>query len=408
MRQIAALAMVFVASRPALAAQKLCVNPNGSGGCFAEIQQAIDSAGASATVTIASGTYSGNLRIGNGLKLTHLALHGAGAATTTINGTGMGPVISINGAEVTISGVTIQNGASGFGGGIFVEGSSGTPKKKPPAHPKVFGSLTVSQCIVTNNQAPPGDNEEGGGIYAEDAPVTVLGSSITNNQAAYGGAIGFSSQSFPKALTIMNTTIAVNSASTDGGALEIVGAKLVTIRDTTISGNTSGRAAGISLLFSELVSIADSTISNNSASNGVGAIDDEGTDVTLNNVTITGNDAGTGAESTTGGIQTASSQVVVDVSNTIIGDNSGPLYPDCNATLTSGDFNLITSVMGCTITGETVHNITGENPDLGPLQNNGGGTETQALLSGSPPLAPVILRQIPAKAIDACRLTSVA
>jgi hypothetical protein len=39
---------------------------------------------------------------------------------------------------------------------------------------------------------------------------------------------------------------------------------------------------------------------------------------------------------------------------------------------------------GATITGITTHNILGQNPLLGPLQDNGGPTFTMALLPGSP------------------------
>ena len=39
---------------------------------------------------------------------------------------------------------------------------------------------------------------------------------------------------------------------------------------------------------------------------------------------------------------------------------------------------------GCTITGDLTGNITGQDPLLGPLQNNGGPTETHALLPDSP------------------------
>ncbi|MCA9327004.1 primosomal protein N' [Candidatus Saccharibacteria bacterium] len=44
----------------------------------------------------------------------------------------------------------------------------------------------------------------------------------------------------------------------------------------------------------------------------------------------------------------------------------------------------ITNVNGCTINGDTTGNLTGVDPILGPLQNNGGSTLTQALLAGSP------------------------
>ncbi len=49
------------------------------------------------------------------------------------------------------------------------------------------------------------------------------------------------------------------------------------------------------------------------------------------------------------------------------------------------NYNFIGDSTGCTLTGKTTNNLTGD-PQLGPLGNNGGNTETQALLVGSPAL----------------------
>jgi hypothetical protein len=50
----------------------------------------------------------------------------------------------------------------------------------------------------------------------------------------------------------------------------------------------------------------------------------------------------------------------------------------------SNDYNFIGNPADCTLTGKKIkHNLTGD-PLLGPLQNNGGTTDTQALLAGSP------------------------
>ena len=73
------------------------------------------------------------------------------------------------------------------------------------------------------------------------------------------------------------------------------------------------------------------------------------------------------------------------VHNTIIAgnlaDGSGP---DCIGALASSGYNLIEDTSDCTITGDLAGNIVGADPRLGPLQNNGGATDTHALLAGSP------------------------
>src|SRR5258705_13100410 len=45
---------------------------------------------------------------------------------------------------------------------------------------------------------------------------------------------------------------------------------------------------------------------------------------------------------------------------------------------------MIETPANCLISGSTFGNLTGQDPRLGPLQFNGGATQTQALLAGSP------------------------
>ena len=67
-----------------------------------------------------------------------------------------------------------------------------------------------------------------------------------------------------------------------------------------------------------------------------------------------------------------------------------PLPPepdDCYGFLHSSGYNLIETTSNCTIFGlggDLTGNVTGQDPLLGPLQDNGGPTQTQALLADSP------------------------
>src|SRR6185295_4239186 len=47
------------------------------------------------------------------------------------------------------------------------------------------------------------------------------------------------------------------------------------------------------------------------------------------------------------------------------------------------DYNLIETTAGCSFTGSVVNTYSGVDPNLGPLQDNGGPTQTFALLPGS-------------------------
>ena len=118
------------------------------------------------------------------------------------------------------------------------------------------------------------------------------------------------------------------------------------------------------------------TVIGNTASNVGGGIANSST-MTLTNSTVTSNSAVRG-----GGIYNPGAG---DLNNTIIAaNNATSADPDCSGTLTSKGHNLVQDTSGCTITGDLTGNITGQDPLLGPLQNNGGPTLTHALLPGSP------------------------
>jgi hypothetical protein len=53
-------------------------------------------------------------------------------------------------------------------------------------------------------------------------------------------------------------------------------------------------------------------------------------------------------------------------------------------TLNSLGHNLIETMDNCALSGTTLGNIIGPDPRLGPLQNNGGSTDTQVPLADSP------------------------
>ena len=149
----------------------------------------------------------------------------------------------------------------------------------------------------------------------------------------------------------------------------------LTINNSTVAGNgccggSGGSGGGISN--SGTLTINNSTVSGNSSigfANG-GGILNRGT-LTINNSTISGNTARYG-----GGIETY--QASTATQNSIVANNSGG---NCQGTMTSNGYNL-SSDGSCNFNG--TGNLNNTDPKLGPLQNNGGPTQTQALLSGSP------------------------
>ncbi|NEO87660.1 MAG: CHAT domain-containing protein [Spirulina sp. SIO3F2] len=301
-------------------------------------------------------------------------------------GNGGGGIFS--GGNLTLTNVTVTgNSASNLGGGI-----------------DSLGALTLTNSTVTNNSA--GGN--GGGIRSAGA-VTLSSSTVANNSASTSGG-GILSTS---TLNLANSTVSGNTASGDGGGL--LSTSSMTLTDSTVAGNfANGQGGG---LFSQgPLTLTRSTVSSNStgsstSSHGGGAFASGA--ATLTNTTISGNLAGSsggGLYSTGGDLNINNSTIAFNtangngggisafgapngqITNTIVANNqdtSGGNGPDFRADLSSMtvQHNLITSTAGIsapTLTNGVNGNIIGQDPLLGPLQNNGGSTQTHALLPGSP------------------------
>ena len=174
-------------------------------------------------------------------------------------------------------------------------------------------------------------------------------------------------------LTVTSTTVADNTtlnANRPGGGIYSVGT--LTVNSSTISGNSSS-AWGGGITNNATLVLNNSTISGNTAVQNGGAIDQGAGTMTVNNSTISSN---TG--SSTGGIKITSGSGTIK--NTIVASNS---FSQCLVftTITSAGHNLSgDSSCSFTATGD----LQNTNPLLGPLADNGGPTQTHALLAGSP------------------------
>lgn len=264
---------------------------------------------------------------------------GAATATTILDGGGQGSVITstLTTSTITISNVTLYHGGgNGDGGGIY----------------HCTGTMTLLNSVITggNVVGGRGPNGYGGAIYnCPGSILTIVDTSITNNTGNAGGGI------------------------CNGGAL--------TILDSTFSGNTARRYNGGGAIFNYgVLTIGNSTISGNRALHGVGGGIDNGFLVggtgrlAINSSTITDNSAG----AFQGGGLYNLHNVPEFLANTIIANNTGG---NCSGFLFSRGYNLI-SDSTCHLHGPGDRNSV--DPKLGPLQNNGGPTQTMALLEGSP------------------------
>jgi CSLREA domain-containing protein/uncharacterized repeat protein (TIGR01451 family) len=351
----AALALALIAPAAGQAAT-FTVNttadaPTTPGGCTTEpvcsLRDAIQRAGESADpedlVVVPAGTYpieAGELATGGSGSLT---IRGAGARSTVVDARGTSRVFNVGGEKVAIEGMTITGGSAteivgealtGDGGGILAYS----------ADELLLNAVNVSGNVATQN---------GGGISAppesgEKTAITITNSTIANNKVTGGLIEGL------------------------GGGLYVLGK--FTMVNSTVTGN-SAESTGLVVQGGGVLLAIDPAST-------------EGSEGTIVNSTIAGNSVGTGGVGAGLAVynpEPAMGSGALAAKNTILAGNSGPAGPsNCAvvAMLTS-DHNL-SSDGTCAFTDPGSKQ--NANPLLGALANNGGETDTMALLEGSPAL----------------------
>ncbi len=248
-----------------------------------------------------------------------------GSADITISGDNQYHVFEVgSGAKLTLSNLTVAHSTAFRGGGIH---NSGT--------------LTVSNSTLSDNRA----GGAGGGIYNLAGTVTVSNSTLSGNSAnsseSGGGIFNYNGGT----LEVSNSTLSGNSAPIAGG---IYNAGTATVSNSTLSGNSASLfGGGIDNLW--MLEVSNSTLSGNSAPNGGGGIQNGGgATATLKNTIV--------AKSLSGG--------------------------SCSGIITNGGYNLDSD--NTCFFGTNNNSLSGVDPMLGPLADNGGPTKTHALLAGSP------------------------
>jgi CSLREA domain-containing protein/uncharacterized repeat protein (TIGR01451 family) len=329
----------------------------------------------------------------------------------TLSGGGAVPVLSVAaGANLILDGLTISDGrADGdFGGGVLNRGTLEIDDVAFTNNQANSGGAIYNSGVVTITASMFRDNTASanggsvvnagtghmqisgstfsassagvlGGAIFNTGTINLSNSSLGGNQASFGGAI----ESLSGSITITNSAIGDNHTSQDGGGIQNQGT--LSIVGSTISGNSADGIAG-GLQNSGSLALTNSTISGNRARQHGGGIANLGT-LSLNNATIANNSADANGDGSGdgGGIFTNAGSSIT-LKNTLLAQNvdRGGQAPDCAGVLTSQANNMIQQLAGCTIVGDPTGNITGLDPLLGPLADNGGATLTQALLPGSP------------------------
>jgi uncharacterized delta-60 repeat protein len=330
----------------------------------------------SGTLDIINCTLSGNSAVGgNG----------------SIGGSGIGGAIlnaddgTLNIINSTLSGNTARGGTfigsngggGGFGGGGVIFNHA--------------GAMNLTNSAFVGNAATTGDfhkvgasgetafinGAEGGGILNGDpgGVITINGCTLSNN-SANGGTY------------LVESGIVTTAVGSQGGAI-FISSGAVIITNSTLSGNSanpgafSGGGQGVGLDSSggavvnfATLNVNSSTISGNSATG------------------VTGRNGGESGKGVGGGIFTfnpSSKPTTTNARNSIIARNTATDGPDASGALTSQGFNLIGNNKDANISPAQASDQIGTpaspiDPLLAALANNGGSTQTMALLAGSPAL----------------------
>jgi hypothetical protein len=159
----------------------------------------------------------------------------------------------------------------------------------------------------------------------------------------------------------------------------------VTLTHSTISGNSAFLGGGGGIFNGDgPLTLTNSTVSGNSVGlSGGGIFNRDGT-LTLTHSTVSENVAGA-ADGGGGGIFSIGG--LVTLAHTVVAGNTTESDSDCSGSLTSLGHNLVGEGTGCPSDGPgdlTVNPAEVFATVLDPLENNGGPTQTQALLPGSP------------------------
>ena len=348
------------------------------------------------TILVPAGIYTltrvayDNTALRGDLDLIHdVTIQGAGAGLTIVDGNGAVTADRVfevlpTAQNVTLNGLTIRDGHPNAmapswgkqGGGIYAAGLhvvlsdvilEDNQADAGAALTAAFlsaGSLLLDHVIVRDNQAAM----SGGGLLLNQyANADIAFSQIYSNTAQYGAGLigGYAS------LVLIDTTVSGNTASQSGGGLYNEGdsTSVWTLVNSTLSGNVAHVLGGGLYSDSGQVRLLNATVAGNQVNYAVAA------------------DVGLGAG------MYLTHTVVLTARNSLIAQNTrdnarvGLQDDDCSSADSTGGFyyDLFTTRAHCTLLiGGQNGIIEGQDPFLGPLQDNGGDTPTRALLPGSP------------------------
>jgi hypothetical protein len=320
---------------------------------------------------------------------------GPGAGALTIDGAGHARSFFVNqSATWSISGLTLTDGfAATYGGAIWNRGTLTisncvlTRNSASDTGVSLYGdgggiwnegTLTADGCTITNNVANAGqiapldpsithiENGDGGAIGSAGGTMTISNCIVSNNSAsAYlaflGGGIGGGVYNESGTLGVSNSTFANNTAQSRGGGIYSgppistffitpENSPPLTVDNCTFTGNKASAGGGIYSI-SVTLTLSSSTFGENAATLfGGGGYFDSG-DGTVRNCTFTSNSAlGEAAVRANGDVAVTASTFTDNSGGTILDAST---VSDCTFTNNNSAIGVVgaDSVTNCTFTG---------------------------------------------------------
>ncbi len=273
-------------------------------------------------LTVVNSTISGNtsVRAGGGIEDNS----GAGTTFTLI--------------DVTLDGNATAS-SPGNGGGVHITGpgdlmisgglvTNNTANAEGGGLWNGSGLMVIDSVQIMNNTASGAmANQGGGGIFNAGGTIEINASAIANNMVDGTGQGGGLQNDNNGSVSVMVSTISGNSSATNGGGISNSGSIMIT-NSTVAMNSTTGMGGGIQVTDTSMIVIAGSIIATNAA-------DGMGQDI-------------------------AGSGMITSEGYNFIGEDDGDVYT-ADTTDIEGQAGLA------------------EDPNLGPLADNGGATMTHAL-----------------------------
>jgi hypothetical protein len=328
----------------------VCAAANGQCTLRAAIEEANASSGKH-KVNVPAGTYL--LTLGQLEVTDDIIIMGARQGSTVIDAQKNSRVLLIDSSRrrgrervrAELHFLTIRSGYSFDAAGVFNAG----------------GRVLLQHSRVVGNVA---DNEAAGIANAYNGIMELRHSTVSDNGDGHFPQLGSIVNYKNSAMYIYNSTIANNEARAVAG---IWNEGHMNVVNSTISGNRS---------MSQFPGGFYNTSENGHAA--------------LNNVTIAFNqnnvDNSDSPPGWASGMMNSSFGSTLLIGNSVVANNinHNGSEVDCSGTISSVGYNLIGDTAGCTLVGDLTGNLTGVDPLLQPLAQNGGATQTHAIDKVSP------------------------